>query len=200
METTSLLLTTPVLTDYSQSTNQCEYEREILNEMLNFTNQDNQPMLDWFRQFGISIRIIIFNVHAYRMGLRFGFEDINFDEYGWLKKPKFLDIQELHFGIAQKERFGTYSTITLGRGLNGIWTFGLSAAFGIAGSSSGICVYGKIFPSKDQAQRYAADHLKRMMLPKVGNSDTTNFNQKVILATLKDLERLEVNTVQLALF
>ncbi|KLT64745.1 hypothetical protein [Pedobacter sp. BMA] len=120
--------------------------------------------------------------------------------YGWLRKPAFLDVQEIYLELAPKERYGTYSTITLGRGLNGIWTFGLFASFGTAGSSSGICVYGNAFPSKDQAQKYAADRLKQMMQSNIGSSDTKNYNQKVILATLKDLEKLEVSTIQLALF
>jgi hypothetical protein len=42
--------------------------------------------------------------------------------------------------------------------------------------------------------------LKKEMLGKVGNSDTGNYNQKVILATLKDIDRLTVAKVQLSLF
>jgi hypothetical protein len=39
-----------------------------------------------------------------------------------------------------------------------------------------------------------------MMTKKIGSTDTTNDKQPVIVATLRDIEKALVNTVQLTLF
>ena len=134
------------------------------------------------------------------MGLRFGFDNIEFDEYGWLRRTTFQGIEELLFGLQDKSRYGNYSTITLGHGPNQIWTYGLSCSYGTGGSSSGICVYDQTFANKEEAHKNATAKLKKMMLNKVGDKDTTNYNQKIISATLKDIDKLEISSVQLALF
>lgn len=200
METKSCTLTTQEIIEYSQNHHQCTYEHEMLEEIRLLCEKQDTLLLDWFAQFGENIRTIVFNVHAYRMGLRFGFSEIAFDEYGWFKKPAFLDLEELKFGLTDSDRFGNYSTITLGRGSYQVWTFGMSLSYGTAGSSSGICVYGKCFSSREEALDEALQQLKNSMLSKVGDTDTTNFNQKVISATLKSIENLAVGKSQLSLF
>jgi len=200
MEITSNTLTTENIVSYSENNHQCAYEREILKEILQHCKQNDSEILEWFAQFGNDIRTIIFNVHTYRMGLRFGFSEIAFDTYGWFTRPTFLDLEELRFGLIDTDRFGNYSTITLGRGINDVWTFGISVSYGTAGSSSGICVYSKCFSSREDALSSSTDQLKMMMQNKLRDKDTTNYNQKVITATLKDLEKLKVSKIQLSLF
>jgi hypothetical protein len=200
METKISLLTEKNLTYHFKNYNLIGYEREVIQELLTAVEKDDHKVINWFSQFGDSIRTIIFNVYAYRMGLRFGFTEIEFDDYNWLKRPTFLDLEELRFGLDDKVRYGNYSTITVGRGKNQAWTYGLSASYGTAGSSSGICVYDPVFASKEEALRNAVDQLKNMMLPKVGDKDTTNYNQQIILATIRDIDAYEVRKVQLTLF
>ncbi|RZJ76450.1 MAG: hypothetical protein EOO45_02225 [Flavobacterium sp.] len=108
-------------------------------------HRKDSASIERFVQFGNTLRKILFNVHAYHMGLRFGFDKIEFDEYDWLRRPSFQDMEELLFGLPDKSRYGNYSTITLGHGPNKIWTFVLSCSYGTAGYSSGICVYDQTF-------------------------------------------------------
>jgi hypothetical protein len=200
METLSALLNETAVTRYLEHHNHISYERELLNEVLKTIQQNDFKQLEWFRQFGDGLRHIIFNVYAYRCGLKFGFTEIDFDEYGWLTRPLFLDQEELRFGLIERDRYGSYSTVTLGKGPNNKWTYGMSIAYGTAGSSSGICVYTPIFSSREDALHHAIQKLKNALDSKVGNKDTTNYNQKIILATLRSIEKIHVAEVQLSLF
>ncbi|GAA3971386.1 hypothetical protein GCM10022246_24830 [Pedobacter ginsengiterrae] len=200
METNVSLLTKETLIYHVENHNLMGYERPLVEEISSAVDSKDIASIEWFAKFGNTLRKIIFNVHAYRMGLRFGFENIEFDEYDWLKRPLFLNIEQLHFGLPDKNRYGNYSTITPGHGPNQIWTYGLSCSYGTAGSSSGICVYDQTFANREEALIDATAKLKKMMLAKVGDKDTTNYNQKIIAATLKELDKLEICSVQLTLF
>ena len=174
------------------------YERDIFNEMLNAIAAGDQPQLDWFRSFGDSFRAITMNVYAYRKGLEFGFTEIAFDEHGWFKRPLFLDIEKLTFG--DTSRYGNQSTITLGRGANRTWTYGMNYSYGVAGGCYGLSVYGKQIKYREAALTFALNELKAMMTKKIGSIDTTNYKQPVILATLRDIEKIQMGLVQLTLF
>jgi hypothetical protein len=200
METNVSLLRKETLNYHVKNYNLIGYERLLIEEISSAVDRRDSASIECFVQFGNTLRKILFNVHAYRMGLRFGFDNMEFDEYEWLKRPSFQDMEELLFGLPDKSRYGTYSAITLGHGPNQIWTYGLSCSYGTAGSSSGICVYNQSFTTREQALNDATAKLKNMMLTKVGDKDTTNYNQKIITATLKDIDRLEISSVQLTLF
>ncbi|WP_025146122.1 hypothetical protein [Pedobacter jeongneungensis] len=200
METLTTTLNEITVTQYLNSHHHIPYERELLNEILQSIQQNDLKQLNWFAQFGNGLRSIVFNVYAYRCGLKFGFTEINFDEYGWFKRPLFLDQEELCFGLIDKNKSVNYSTITLGRGPNNIWSFGMSISYGTAGSSSGICVYSPIFNSKSEALNHAIQKLKNAIVSKVGDKDTTNYNQKIIRATLKDIETFRNAKSQMSLF
>ena len=189
---------TDQITDYITEHHLMPYEVEIFKEMLNAIEIADQPLLDWFSSFGDCFRTITMNVHAYRKGLEFGFNTISFDKYGWFNRPSFLEKEELSFG--DKSRYGNHSLIYLGSGENNIWTYGMNYSYGVAGGCFGLSVYGKQFKSRDDAFNFALKELKVMMTKKIGSSDTTNDKQPVILATLRDIEKAQVNMVQLCLF
>jgi len=138
------------------------------------------------------------NVYAYRKGLEFGFTAISFDKYGWFTRPEFLDKEEVTFG--DTSRYGNHSVIYIGRGINYTWTYGMNYSFGVAGGCYGLSVYGKQFKSREVALNFALNELKTMMTKKIGSTDTTNDKQPVILATLRDIEKAQLNMVQLTLF
>ena len=138
------------------------------------------------------------NVHAHRKGLEFSFDGISFDKYGWFTRPLFLDKEELSFG--DKSRYGNHSLIYLGRGENHTWTYGMNYSYGVAGGCFGLSVYGKQFKSREDAFKFALNELKVMMTKKIGSTDTTNDKQPVILATLRDIEKVQAGMVQLSLF
>ena len=174
------------------------YERGIFQEMIAAIKAKDQKQLDWFRSFGDSFRAITMNVHAYRKGLEFGFTDIGFDQYGWFNRTTFLDQEELTFG--DTSRYGNYSSIKLGRGANGIWTYAISYSYGVAGGGYGLSVYGKQFKYRLDALADALNDLKSKMVSRKGSIDTTNDKLPIILATLRDIEKVQVGMVQLSLF
>jgi len=186
------------ITAYMKDNHMVPYERAIFLEMIAAIEASNQTQLDWFRSFGDSFRTITMNVYAYRKGLEFGFTEINFDKYDWFTRPVFLDREELAFG--DTSRYGNHSLIYLGRGENHVWTYGMNYSYGVAGGCYGLSVYGKQFKSRQDALGFALNELKTMMTQKIGITDTTNDKQPVILATLRDIYKMEVGMVQLSLF
>jgi hypothetical protein len=186
------------ITAYMKDNFMVAYENGIFQEMVAAIKAKDQQQLDWFRSFGDSFRAITMNVHAYRKGLEFGFTEISFDKYDWLTRPVFLDREELTFG--DTSRYGNHSLIYLGRGENHVWTYGMNYSYGVAGGCYGLSVYGKQFKSRQDALNYALIELKGMMTKKIGSTDTTNDKQPIILATLRDVEKAQVNMVQLSLF
>lgn len=186
------------ITGYMVDHHLMPYERAIFNEMLNAIDSHDQVQLDWFRSFGDSFHVITMNVYGYRKGLEFGFTEIGFDQHGWFIRPQFLDKDELTFG--DTSRYGNYSSIALGRGANHTWTYAMHYSYGVAGGGYGLSVYGKQFKSRQDALSHALNELKVMMTKKIGSTDTTNDRQPTILATLRDIEKAQLNMVQLSLF
>jgi hypothetical protein len=76
----------------------------------------------------------------------------------------------------------------------------MSYSFGCAGGGYALSVYDKKFNSRDQAYTAALNDLKSQMAAKVGSTDTTNDKQPIILATLRDIEKAQMEMVQLTLF
>lgn len=187
-----------VINDYINENHLVRYEKGILNEILTAIKKNDAGSLSWFNSFGTSLRHITMNVYAYRRQLEFGFTEINFDQYGWFSRPQFLDREDLVFGNA--DRYSEHSIIHLGRGENHIWTYSLNYSYGMAGGGSFISVYDKQFKSRQDALTAGLNELKEMMLSKVGNADTSNYNQSILTATLKDIAKFEVSMVQLSLF
>jgi len=175
-----------------------KYEYGIIDELLGAIDNADLEKLSWFGQFGDRIRSITMNVYAHRKGLEFGFTEIAFDEYGWLKRPEFLDKEDIKLGTS--DRYGEYSLITLGRGENHTWTYALHYSFGTAGGGSALSVYDKQFKSCEDALTFSLNKLKDMMTDKIGNTDTNNYKQPIILATLREIAKVQINIVQLSLF
>ncbi|MGF7082836.1 hypothetical protein [Mucilaginibacter sp. UYCu711] len=78
------------------------YEKELLAEILTAIENKDANKLAWFNGFGDSLRAFIMNVYAYRKGLEFGFTDIKFDQYGWFKRPAFLDYDVVKSGCSER--------------------------------------------------------------------------------------------------
>lgn len=187
-----------MISNYKNENHLVKYESGILDEILTAIKKSDSQQLSWFNQFGKSLRHITMNVYAYRKQLELGFTEISFDQYGWFSKPQFLDREDFVFG--NPDRYAEHSTIHLGRGANHVWTYSLNYSFGMAGGGSFLSVYDKRFKSRQDALTTGLNELKIMMSAKIGDSDTSNYNQSVINATLKDIIKFQVNQVQLSLF
>jgi hypothetical protein len=199
METLTLTTTSKnAIIDYREKNHLVKYEYGILDEIITAIDQEDLNKLEWFKQFGDAIRCITMNVYAHRKSLEFGFTEIEFDQYGWFKRPVFLDKEDIILG--NPDRYGEHSIIHLGRGFNHIWTYALNYSFGTAGGGSALSVYDKQFQSREQALTAALNKLKDMMTEKIGNSDNCNYKQQIIIATLRDIVKMQVNMVQLSLF
>ena len=186
------------ISEYIANHHLMQYEAEILNELIVAIDKDDLEQLQWLNSFGDCFRSITMNLNAYRKGLEFGFTEIAFDQYGWFKRPQFFDQEDLTFG--DTSRYGNHSIIHLGRGINGIWTYGINYSFGCAGGGYGLSVYGKQFNSREAALNFALNDLKGMMTARIGSTDTTNDKQPIILATLRDIDKALVSMIQLELF
>ncbi len=138
------------------------------------------------------------SVHAYCKGLEFSFMEIEFGKYNWFARPEFLDKEDIFLG--NPHHYAEHSIIHLGRGPAGIWTFALNYSFGLAGGGSALSVYGKQFTNRQDALMTGLNELKDMMTKVIGHNDTTNYKQPIILATLNDIKKAQINAVQLALF
>ena len=191
-------ITKDQITVYLKESCHIKYESEIINEIMEDLNNNDFPKLEWFQQFGDTLRTITLNVYAYRKQLEFGFTEISFNQYGWFTKPEFLDQEKLIFG--NPEHYMQNSTLYLARGINNVWTNSICYTFGCAGGSSPLSVYGEQFNSRNDALDAGLNKLKGLMTAKLNNTDTTNYKQPVIIATLKDIAAAQINMVQLTLF
>jgi hypothetical protein len=186
------------IAEYLEGNSFARHEREVLTEILEAIEQNNVELLEWYSQFGDSLRTIYMNVHAYRKNIEFGFMEIEFGDYGWFIRPVFLDKEEMIFG--NPYHYSEHSTVDVGRGLNNIWTYGLHYSFGTAGGCFGLSVYGTQFKSRDEALTFGMNELKAMMAKKIGSTDTSNHKQHIINSTIKDIIKAQLNMVQLTLF
>ncbi|RYY06898.1 MAG: hypothetical protein EOP43_04900 [Sphingobacteriaceae bacterium] len=191
-------LTEKSITAYLNENCLATSENNILNQILTCIKSNNQEQLIWFSLFGGSIRQIVMNVIAHRKSLEFGFTEISFGQYGWLNRPVFLEQENIKFGITKHPN--SYSEVHIGRGINNIWTYALSYSFGTAGGGCSLSIYGKHYESRWAALDTALTELKEMMQEKVGDTDTTNYKQPVILATLKAINDYKSKQVQMTLF
>ena len=187
-----------LIIDYLQTNHTVQYERDILNDLLAAIEQNDAGKLKWFNRFGDSLRVVLMNVHAYRKQMEFGFNDISFDQYGWFTRPEFLDKESIVFGNPWHPL--EHSTIYLGRGINHIWTYSVDYSFGTAGGGYHLSVYGKQFKTREFAFSAGLNELKELMNSKLGNTDTSNYKQPIINATLKDIAKAESSLFQLTLF
>jgi len=186
------------ITDYINQCHLVKHEKAILDEIMEAVNGTDHAKLEWFSQFGPSIRHIHMNVHAYRKGIEFGFTGIEFGKYNWLARPEFLDKEDIVLG--NPKHYAEHSIIHLGRGPAGIWTYALNYSYGLAGGGSALSVYGKQFTNRHDALITGLSKLKTMMTKAVGNKDTSNYKQPIILGTLNDIRKAEINMVQMTLF
>jgi hypothetical protein len=184
--------------NYRDDNHLVAYEREIITDILNAIELNDVEKLEWFNQFGDDIRCVIVNAHDYRKGLEFGFTEIAFGTYKWLKRAEFLDKEDLKFG--NLERYSDHSIVHLGRGANGVWTYALNYSFGLAGGGYGLSIYGKQFKTRQAALSAGMAELKNMLTLKLGDKDSSNYKQAIILATLRDIKKLELSLVQMTLF
>lgn len=140
-----------------QDVNFCRVERHNVAIYLNALRRNNRAIIEEYESFGDTPRQLLMNKREYERHLLFGFSKKEFNEYGWLEKPDFLEREEIQF--PHRDGWAVSNHITLGKGLNGKWTYGMSYSHSTGGSGYGLNVWGKIFDNRKDCLKAALNEM-----------------------------------------
>lgn len=140
-----------------QKINFCRVERHNAAVYLNALRRNDRAVIEEYESFGDTPRQLLMNKRAYERHLLFGFTKKGFNQYGWLENPDFLEREEIEF--PHRDGWAVMNYITLGKGLNGKWTYGMSYSHSTGGHSYGLSVWGKIFDNRKDCLTYALDEM-----------------------------------------
>ena len=149
------------------------------------------------RQDRLSLRKLALNYNAYHKGLRFGFTTFWFDEYGWLKNENWENIEVIEF---ETKGFNATNKITLGKGQNNMWSYGLYYGTPFAGGAFGLSVYSKPFDSYESVYEFALnDILNKLTEIAIQPNSAQRDIIKQIKYKLATLKKVDENN-QLSIF
>lgn len=160
----------------------CRAERHNVAVYLNALRRNNRAIIEEYESFGDAPRQLLMNKREYERHLLFGFTKKEFNQYGWLENPKFLEHEEIQF--PHRDDWAVSNHITLGKGLNGKWTYGMSYSHSIGGSGYGLNVWGKIFNNRKDCLTAALNELK------TGLEKDSSKTDKYALNVLKQAKNL----------
>ncbi len=165
-----------------QEVNFCRAERHNAAVYLNALRRNDRAIIEEYESFGDSPRQLLMNKREYERHLLFGFTKKEFNEYGWLERPNFLEREEIKFPHRDGWAVGNY--ITLGKGQNGKWTYGMSYSYSTGGAGYGLGIWGKIFDNRKDCLTSA---LNEMM---TGLNKDSSKTDKYTLSVLKQAKNL----------
>jgi hypothetical protein len=140
-----------------QDINFCRAERHNVAIYLNALRRNDRAIIEEYESFGDTPRQLLMNKREYERHLVFGFIKKEFNEYGWLERPDFLEREEIQF--PHRDGWAVSNHITLGKGLNGKWTYGMSYSHSTGGSGYGLNVWGKIFDNRKDCLKAALNEM-----------------------------------------
>ena len=165
-----------------QEVNFCRAERHSVAVYLKALRHNDRAIIEEYESFGDSPRQLFMNQREYEKHLLFGFTKKEFDEYGWLERPDFLEQERIEF--PHKDGWAVSNYITLGKGLNGKWTYGMSYSYGTGGAGYGLGVWGKLFDNRKDCLKSA---LSEMMTGLNKDSSKTDKYTVTVLEQTKNL-------------
>ena len=168
--------------------------------------RNDQQLIEEYENFGDCPRQIIMNHREYDRAMLFGFAEKQFSSYGWLQNSAFTQREEIKF--IHKQGWVATNHLTIGRGNNGKWTYGVSYSTGGWGHCSGLSVWGKIFENRKECIKAALLEIlegHRNAGEKLKNDTCGNFNaqySKEVVRQVKNFldELTGRKAVQLELF
>lgn len=180
-----------------QEVNFCRAERYEVAVYLNALRKNDRIIIEEYESFGDTPRQIIMNKRDYDRHLQFGFTKKEFNEYGWLEKPDFQECE--HFEFPHKDGWAVSNYITIGKGENGKWSYGMSYSYSTGGAGYGLGVWGNIFESRKDSLKAA---LNEMMTGLAKSSGENDKYAKIVLKQAKNLfdEITGRKPLQLSLF
>ena len=140
-----------------QDINFCRAERHNVAIYLNALRRNDRAIIEEYESFGNTPRQLLMNKREYERHLVFGFIKKELNEYGWLERPDFLEREEIQF--PHRDGWAVSNHITLGKGLNGKWTYGMSYSHSTGGSGYGLNVWGKIFDNRKDCLKAALNEM-----------------------------------------
>ena len=159
--------------------------------------------LNWFWSLGETTRHRVMNANDLVHGKKYGFNELTFDEHGWLDNQRWTQLEEIELRL--KDDKAITNRITLARGLNESWTYGLSYNYG-PGSGGGWApsVYCKPIDSREACLNAALEDLRNKMEDRIQyatkHPDPSNYNVGYMKKVLQKIGDQFANQVQLALF
>ena len=180
-----------------QEVNFCRVERHQVAIYLNAIRKDDRVVIEEYESFGNTPRHIIMNKREYERHLLFGFTKKEFNKYGWLERPIFQESERIEF--PHKAGWAVSNYITVGKGENGKWSYGMSYSYSTGGAGYGLDVWGKLFDNRKECLKSA---LNEMMTGLAKSSEETDKYAKIVLKQAKSLfdEITGRKVIQLSLF
>jgi len=166
-------------------------ERRYMAIYLKALRQNNRELTEEYESFGDSLRQIIMNRRAYERGQLFGFTEKHFSPYGWLQNSPFAEREEIRF--IHKPGWASTNHLTLGRGENGKWTYGVSYSTGGWGHCYGLSVWGKIFDNRKECLKAALQEIldgHREASEKLKDDTCGNFNAQYSTEVTRQVKNL----------
>lgn len=164
----------------------CNEDWETTLEYRLALNYLDLEKIKFFQSMGDVARQQIMNVFDYRKGLLFGFDEIRFNDYGWLDNVNWINYEEIEIKVCKKhDKNYTGNIIKLGMGPNGKWTYGLKYQLG-SGAGGGwfpSVVFGDIFNSREESFVSACMDLRKRHEESLLNNRYSHdhvYNNKVL--------------------
>lgn len=176
-------------------------EREIITDMKDALNKNDVKRVNDYLKLNtatdeICIHKIIRNTNSFNTGLNFGFVDLIFDEYGWLKNEKWENRTSIEFNF--KKAIINWNKIEIAKGQNDKWTYGLYFSTSTyAGGCFGLSKFDTPYESYEEALEKALDDL--FDRHSGSETDISKFIRECVEDKRKELKKIDRNN-QLLLF
>ena len=129
-------------------------ERAVIEPYIVALKTNNSAVIADFEGFGDCLHHIVQNWHRFtRASTIYGFTLTTFNEYGWLEREAFMDCETFYFGGGIKGALAWSNNLTIGRGPNGKWTYGLSLTASSSGWCYGLSVFSDPYNSRHESLR-----------------------------------------------
>jgi len=133
-------------------------ELAVIEQYITALKTNDSAAIAKFEAFGNHPRQIAQNWQQFtRASAVYGFTSATFNQYGWLEREEFTDCETSHFGCGIKGTMAGSNSLTIGRGPNGKWTFGVSLAASRSGYGCGLSVFSKPYNSRRESLRHGLE-------------------------------------------
>jgi hypothetical protein len=142
---------------------ECNFRRSelaVIEQYIEALKTNDHAAIEEFESFGGSPYQMVQNhAHFVRASFAFGFTRTALNKHGWLKGEVFLDCETFYFGCGIKGNLMGRNSLTIGRGPNGKWTYGLHLAASQSGRFAGLSVFCDPYDSRRECLRHGLEEM-----------------------------------------